>query len=124
VPGNMFLPINHLKPIMADLLAKGRRSDPPRPWLGIHLEEHRGRVFVTHVAPDGPAEAAGIRENDLILGLDGRPIGGLAEFYRALWGHGAAGIEVPLNLLQGMDLRRATVHSLDRYRYLRLSPTY
>jgi S1-C subfamily serine protease len=124
VPGNMFIPINDLKPIMADLLANGRRGGPPRPWLGIYLEEHRGRVFVTRVAPDGPAEAAGIRENDLILGLGGRPIGGLAEFYRTLWGQGEAGVEVPLNVLQGMDLRRTTVRSLDRYRYLRMSPTY
>jgi S1-C subfamily serine protease len=124
VPGNMFIPINQLKPIMADLLANGRRSGPPRPWLGIYLEEHRNRVFVTRVAPDGPAEAAGLRENDLILGIDGRPVGGLAEFYRTLWRRGAAGIDVPLDVLQGMDQRRATVRSLDRYRYLRLSPTY
>ena len=62
IPGNMFVPINDLKPIMGDLLANGRRSDPPRPWLGVSLEEHRGRVFVTRVTPEGPAAAAGIAD--------------------------------------------------------------
>jgi hypothetical protein len=33
-------------------------------------------------------------------------------------------VEVPLNVLHGMELRRTTVRSLDRYRYLRLRPTY
>ena len=54
IPGNMFVPINQLKPILGDLLASGRRSDPPRPWLGVTLEEHRGRVFVTRVTPEAP----------------------------------------------------------------------
>ncbi|MGH6944814.1 MAG: S1C family serine protease, partial [Geminicoccaceae bacterium] len=60
IPGNMFVPIDLLKPIMADLLARGRRAEPPRPWLGVSLEEHRGRLFVTRVSPDGPAAAGGI----------------------------------------------------------------
>lgn len=124
VPGNMFIPINQLKPIMADLLTNGRRSGPPRPWLGLYLEEHRGRLFVTRVAPEGPAAAAGIQEDDVILGVDGQAVGGLADFYRTLWSQGEAGIEVPLNVLQGMETQRATVQSSDRYRYLRLSPTY
>lgn len=124
VPGNMFVPINHLKPIMGDLLTSGRRADPPRPWLGLTLEEHRGRVFVVRVAPDGPAAAAGIRANDLILGVGGRPVDGLADLYRKVWGLGDAGIDVPLELLHGMERRSTTVKSGDRYRYLKLNPTF
>ena len=124
IPGNMFVPIDHLKPIMGDLLTRGRRADPGRPWLGVSLEEHKGRVFVTRVSPDGPAAAAGIAPDDVILGIDGTQVHGLMDFYRQLWGRGAAGIEVPLDVLQGMQVQPVLVKSGDRYRYLRLNPTY
>ena len=88
------------------------------------LEEHQGRVFVRRVSPDGPAAAAGIAPSDLILGIDGVQVNGLADFYRKLWGRGEAGIDVPLDVLQGMDVSPVVVKSADRYRYLRLNPTY
>jgi S1-C subfamily serine protease len=124
IPGNMFVPIDELKPILGDLLANGRRSDPSRPWLGVTLEEHRGRVFVTRVSPDGPAAGAGIEADDLILGIGGAPVFGLADFYRKLWSFGDAGVTVPLDLLQGVETKTTTVRSGDRYRYLKLNPTY
>ena len=83
----------------------GRRADPPRPWLGLTLEEHRGRVFVTRVSPDGPAEAAGIEPNDLILGVDGVPVAGLADFYRKLWASARPASTVPLDVLQGIEVK-------------------
>jgi S1-C subfamily serine protease len=124
LPGNMFVPVDHLKPIMADLLTRGRRADPGRPWLGVTLEEHRGRVFVRRVSPDSPAAAAGIAESDLILGIGGIRVNGLADFYRKLWSQGEAGVDVPLDVLQGMAVGPVVVKSADRYRYLRLNPTY
>jgi S1-C subfamily serine protease len=124
VPGNMFVPIDQLKPILGDLLSRGRRADPPRPWLGMTLEEHRGHVFVTRVSPGGPAAAAGMQSDDLILGVGGEPVGGLAEFYRKIWGLGEAGIDVPLDVVQGATVAPTTVKSSDRYRYLRLNPSY
>jgi S1-C subfamily serine protease len=124
VPGNMFVPIDGLKSIMGDLLSRGRRADPARPWLGLTMEEHRGRVFVTRVAPDGPAEAAGIEANDMILGIDGVQVEGLGDLYRKVWGRGDAGVQVPLDVLRGIEVRPVTVRSSDRYRYLRLNPSY
>jgi S1-C subfamily serine protease len=124
IPGNMFVPIDQLKPIMGDLLSRGRRADPGRPWLGLSLEEQHGRVFVTRVSPEGPAANAGLAPDDLILGIDGVQVHGLMDFYRTLWDRGAAGIEVPLDMLQGMEVRRVAIKSGDRYRYLRLNPTY
>jgi S1-C subfamily serine protease len=124
LPGNMFIPIDHLKPIMSDLLTRGRRADPPRPWLGVSLEEHRGRLFVTRVSPDGPAEGVGIEPDDVILGIGGAPVEGMADFYRKLWSRGEAGVEVPLDVLKGVEVRSMPVRSADRYRYLRLNPSY
>jgi S1-C subfamily serine protease len=88
------------------------------------LEEEHGRVFVTRVSPEGPAEKAGIAPDDVILGIDGVQVHGLMDFYRALWERGTAGIEVPLDVLQGIEVRRVAIRSGDRYRYLRLNPTY
>lgn len=122
--GNMFVPINLIKPIMKDLLAQGRRADQPNPWLGLFLEEHRGRIFVTRVAPGGPAQDAGMAVDDLILGIDGEVVNSLADFYRTLWERGDAGIDVPLDVVRGRNTASTVIKSGDRYRYLRLDPTY
>ena len=45
-PGNMFVPVELLKPILPDLMKSGRRSGPSRPWLGVNADEVRGRLFV------------------------------------------------------------------------------
>jgi S1-C subfamily serine protease len=122
LPGNMFVPINTLKPILGDLLANGRRSEPPKPWLGASFEEHRGRIFVIRVSPEGPAAEAGLRAGDMVLGVAGQPVRGLAQFYRTLWEQGDAGVEVPLDVLKGIEVESTPVRSADRYSYLRLAP--
>jgi S1-C subfamily serine protease len=54
-PGNMFVPIDQLTPILGDLISAGRKTGPGRPWLGLNTEELRGRLFVSRVTPEGPA---------------------------------------------------------------------
>src|SRR5206468_11523372 len=61
VPGNMFVPIDLLRPILADLIEKGRRPAPARPWLGLATEELHGHLLVTRVSPEGPAKDAQAR---------------------------------------------------------------
>jgi len=119
LPGNMFVPIDVLKPILADLVRDGRRAGPARPWLGVATEEVRGRLFVTRVSPDGPAERAGIRAGDIILGVSGDGVHTLAEFYRKVWGRGSAGSRIPLRVLQGIDVNEVEVRSIDRVEYFR-----
>ena len=41
-PGNMFVPIDLLLPILGDLLANGRVAGPGRPWLGVNAQELHG----------------------------------------------------------------------------------
>jgi serine protease Do len=124
LPGNMFVPIELLKPILADLIEIGRRKEPPRPWLGLATEEAQGRLFVTRVSPDGPADRAGVRPGDIVIGVGGDAVGGHEEFYRKMWSLGAAGTEVPLKILQGAELREIKVRSIDRFQYFREKPTY
>jgi S1-C subfamily serine protease len=55
-PGNMFVPIERLPPILGDLIADGHVAGPGRPWLGVAAEDVRGRLIVSRVTPDSPAE--------------------------------------------------------------------
>ncbi len=123
-PGNMFVPVDILKPILADLLDDGRRTGPPRPWLGLSTEEVQGRLFVVRVAPEGPADRAGIRPNDIVTGLDGNPLENQADFYRKLWAKGPAGTAVKLQVLQGNLLKEISVTSMNREEYLRVKQAY
>jgi S1-C subfamily serine protease len=43
IPCNMSVPIDLLKPILADLIDSGRSLKPPQPWLGVHADEAHGR---------------------------------------------------------------------------------
>ena len=122
-PSNMFVPIDHLKPILNDLIAKGRSSGQRKPWLGFHAEEAKGRVFVVRMSPNGPAEKAGLRAGDIILRVNTQAVVGLADFYRKLWALGDAGVKVVLGVLQGAEIRDITIQSEDRYKYLRLRPS-
>lgn len=122
MPGNMFVPINVLKPILGDLLANGRSSRPPRPWLGLYSEELRGRLFVTRVPVGGPAHNAGLRPGDMVLGINDKPVAGLKDYYRALWSLGDAGVPVPLNVLRGVTPTRYVVKSMDRRAWFRTPP--
>ncbi len=122
VPGNMFVPINALKPILDDLLDIGRASGESRPWLGVHTEMDRGHLFVLRVAADGPAESVGIRRNDIIVAVNGNPVSGMADFFRQVWATGPAGVAVRISVMREGAVKEITVESGDRYDWLRLSP--
>lgn len=122
--GNMFIPLSALQPIFSDLLAYGRRQDTPRPWLGVNVREEAGRLLVERVTPRGPAESAGVRPGDQIVGVAGQRFNDLADFYRKLWALGPAGVAVRLDVMRGPSVEPVTVTTADRYRYLRLNPTY
>ncbi len=118
-PGNMFVPIDLLKPLLNDLLANGRRREPARPWLGVYSEEVQGHVVVTRVLPQSPAEQAGLARGDIILGVGGQAVGRQSEFYQRLWSSGDAGTPVVLHVLHKKAVRQLTVRSMDRMAFLR-----
>ena len=122
--GNMFVPIDALKPILQDLQAHGQSQGPRRPWLGVFTEELRGHLFVYRVAPGGPAATAGLRVDDVILGVDGGPIAGMADFYKRIWALGGPGVKVPITVLSGGRVEEMAITSGDRYDYLKLDPSF
>lgn len=123
-PGNMFVPIDALRPILGDLLALGRRDAPAHPWVGVYAQEHAGHVIVRSVAKDGPAESAGLAPGDVVLAVGGTEVGTLAEFYRGIWELGGPGVTVPLRVLRQDQVIELSVPSVDRMRWLRLNQTY
>jgi S1-C subfamily serine protease len=124
LPGNMFVPIDRLPPILGDLIADGRAAGPSRPWLGINAEEAHGRLIVSRVTPDSPAEKAGIQRGDIIVGVNGGTVDSLGDFYRKVWAVGDAGATVPLDVLHNNEKRRVDVKSMNRLDHLKLKSTF
>ena len=122
--GNMFVPIDALKPILADLIAEGRASRPSRPWLGLYPQEIHGRLFVARVPRGGPADRAGLKPGDLVLGVAGKAVSTLPGYYRTLWNLGPAGVEVPLSVLRGNRPADIKIRSIDRRHWFRKPPSY
>src|SRR5436190_391545 len=89
--GNMFVPIDLLAPILGDLIADGRAARDPRPWIGVTTNEIAGRLVVSQVTAQGPAEKAGLRRGDIIIGVGGTPTKSLPDLYRKIWAQGVAG---------------------------------
>ena len=124
IPGNMFVPIDVLKPVVGDIVANGKSTARPRPWIGVNTQEVQGNLIVTRVSPESPAEDAGLQKGDVIVGIDGKPVQGQKDFYTKLWATGNAGVDVPLEVLKGNQVQKYTVKSRDRESYFRPKPVY
>ena len=68
---------------VADDSTKNRRASPAKPtskpttgWLGLTVDDSlvTGRLVIVEVADPGPAQAVGIRPQDVLLAIDGQPI--------------------------------------------------
>ena len=82
------IPVDLAKGIVAQLKTSGEVT---RGWLGVgiqnltpelaqyyKLKENEG-VLVTQVFKDDPAEKSGIRANDIIIAVDGKPVSSVRE---------------------------------------------
>jgi len=116
-PGNMYVPINRLKPILGELVENGRVKTPPRPWLGLQTVEHMGQLVVLSISEGGPADRAGLRRGDILQALNGEVLDDVADFYRKLWDGGPAGTPVVLRLERDSDSFEVTVRTGDRASY-------
>ena len=118
-PGNMFVPVDLLKPIMSELARTGRSTESKRPWIGMSTQEVDGRLHVIRVQEDTPAARAGLKPGDIVLSIKGESVKTLEAFYNKLWSGGKAGDAIPLRVLQGNDVREIEVRSIDRMEYVR-----
>jgi S1-C subfamily serine protease len=116
---NMFVPIDLLDPILDGMLQTGRSPHPPCPWLGMRAQEAEGKLVVGSVAAGGPAERAGIRDGDIVMGVNAQRAHSLAELFRSVRRLGSAGVEVPLTISRGGEVLRIIVKSADRDDFLK-----
>lgn len=122
LPGNMFVPVDLLKPILAELQQTGSSHRSHRPWLGLSSSEQSGRVQVLRVSQGSPAQFAGLQAGDVVLAVDGVKVTTLETFYKKLWDRPAPDGEVTLTVLQGADIRTLVLKAEDRMDRLRRAP--
>lgn len=113
-PGNMFVPIDLLKPIFSELRERGRSQSSTRAWMGLSCAEDAGLLRVVRVARDSPAEAAGIVPGDQIVSIDGRAVDRLGTLWQALWSGGGTEREVRLRVKRAGVERDHLVQTVDR----------
>lgn len=121
--GNMFVPIDQLSPILADLISDGRPA-VSHPWLGLNTDDVGGHLVVSRVTPGAPAERAGLRKGDIIVAVNGETPRNLPDFYRKVWSQGDAGADIPLGVLRNHQRQSLQVHSVNRLDYLKLKSSF
>jgi S1-C subfamily serine protease len=110
------LPVTLVKRVTDELLRKGHVS---RGYLGLGMQPVRlpepfaqsglgpGGLIVVMVEPSGPAARAGVLLGDVLVALDGAPVGDLDDVQARL-GSDRVGVEIPAVVLRGgvrADLR-------------------
>jgi serine protease Do len=102
------IPVNLAQNIIAQLKERGSVT---RGWMGVgiqdltpELAQYYGLkdlkgVLVTQVFPGDPADKAGIQTKDVIIAVDGKPVGTSRELSSAVAGM-AVGKEVPVKILR------------------------
>ena len=120
--GNMFVPLDMLPEIVAEMADTGRTAREPRPWLGMFVTEADGALVVAGMVETGPAARSNLKLGDIIMGVAGEDVSDLGEFYRAVWARGPAGASIRLNVLRNDRLRDIAVRTADRQSYLKRMP--
>ena len=117
--GNMFVPVELLKPILDELRQRGRSQASTRPWLGVNCMEQGGQVRVVRVTDDSPADVAGLQAGDRIVRLDGQRVTALAQLWKTLWADSRAERAVELEIERKGRPMNITVQAVDRAKTLR-----
>ncbi len=113
LPGNMFVPTDLLRPILAEMQKTGGTALSRRPWIGLSSSEQGGRVQIIRVNRDSPAKDAGLEPGDVVLAVDGDKVATLEAFYKKLWSRPPES-EIKLTVLQGADIKTIVLKAVDR----------
>ena len=114
MPGNMFVPVDLLKPILAEMQQSGSTKQSNRPWLGLTSSDQGGSVRVMRVAEGSPADEAGLTPGLVVQAIDGAPVTTLEAFYKKLWAHEAQDEPVKLTVRDGEETRIINIKPQNR----------
>ncbi len=110
-PGNMFVPVDLLKPILAEMQQSGSSRQSRRPWLGLTSSDSAGRCKSFTSTPTAlPTQ----RACELVLAVDGTEVKTLESFYKKLWARSAPDAPISLTVLRGEEVRTVVLKPLDR----------
>ena len=110
------IPVSKAMPILEDLMTRKTRvklSEQECGYLGINgqgvsreatmLYRIPQGIYVTYVAPGSPAEAAGIREGDILTGFDGEPLTNMQDLqYQLQYYEAGETVDIDLTSSDGM----------------------
>ena len=113
-PGNMFVPINDLKPILDDLIQNGRRTKDIKPYMGLTSSDNTGQVKITRVNNNGPAAKAGFSVNDTILAVNDEKINNIEDFYKVVWSFGGPGTKLQFDIERNQEKLNIELTTMDR----------
>jgi serine protease Do len=113
-PGNLFVPINDLKPILDDLILNGKRTSDVKPYMGLTSNDDTGKVMITRVNDDGPAAKAGFMENDIILKVNKINIPDTENFYKTVWSQGGPGTLLDFEIERNNQIISLKLTTMDR----------
>jgi serine protease Do len=111
------IPIDVANDVRMQLVTKGKVT---RGMIGVELQpmdaataesfglDHPHGALVNRVTPGGPAEKAGVKEGDIIMGVDGRKIDSDIQL-PSIISTIAPGKETQLEIWRNRDLRKVTV---------------
>ena len=114
MPGNMFVPIDLLKPILAEMRQSGSSSQSHRPWLGLTSSDQGGRIQIVRVSADSPADDAGLEPGFVVLAVDGSGVTTLEGFYKKLWARAAPDEPVKLTIRRDDEVMTIELKPRDR----------
>jgi carboxyl-terminal processing protease len=95
-PYSAYLDITHYGMTLKDLSGSFE-------GVGAYVGDDEGRIIIIAPIPGTPAEAAGIRSGDIIIGIDGESAEGLSVMDAVLLIRGPAGTTVTLQVLHDGD---------------------
>ena len=113
-PGNMFVPVDLLKPILAELQQSGSSKQSARAWLGVTSSDQGGRVQVMRVSEGSPADEAGIKPGTVVQAIDGVAVTTLEAFYKKLWARESPEQPVKLTVREGSEVKTIDVTPQNR----------
>lgn len=111
------IPVNMAKTVKSQLLAKGKVT---RSWLGVAIQDmsadlarsfkmtQKSGALVTEVSKDSPAERAGIKQGDVIIIYDGKPVVDVADLRNRV-AMTPGGTKVDLTLVRNEKQQKLTI---------------
>jgi len=116
---SLAIPIDYYVQIERELKAHGRvQSRPRRPWLGFYPQPLAGHIVIAGVVPGGPAERSGLKEGDIIVGIEKKDIRSRPELYREMWKK-KPGEAISFRILREEEALNLEVISGDRWDFYR-----